>query len=921
MQIDYLQVIVMLHAGFAAVFFFLNWQRPKRFATLLGSCWAIEAVRAAILLPSVHDWGGFPAYWYSASDVLCLVANVCLLLGCADISAARVPRWLGTTLVWWMTPLLLLCRFALPAVWHATTAISVGQGGFRGVLINLVMMFAVVGISRLLILGWLFRVWRRTRLPGALIAAAFSVPYAVMAFTVPLQFYFEVQGDWLNVLWFVRVLGFSIGLVVLILDLQQSAVARSEASLRAAQALAKLGSWEQDIVTQAAIWSHEMFRLYDRDPALGVMSYEQFLSVIHPDDRVIFNRSETQAISERRSSGHEFRVMRPDGTIRWIRGQTTPVYNAAGGLVRLIGTEQEITDRKRAETFVELQHVVTQELTKARTLDPTAGRILEMVGRGLGWEFAALWTLDRTTKVLKCADVWHAAAPGPADFITATRNLILTSGKGFPGRILEARRPLAFSTTSQEIQFIRQAVAKRANFSAGIGFPIMVCDEAIGVVELFGAHAVEPDAELQAVMAGLGAQIGQFLHRLRLEEEHRQSQKLEAVGTLAGGIAHDFNNILTAISGYTELAKLEAAGPVLEHLNSVQIGARRAAELVKQILAFSRRQDQLRAPLQLEEVLREALGLLRATLPSTIEIRSSFGGEIPPVLADATSIHQVIVNLGTNAWHAMKDCSGVLSVTLEKFECRPVDAGAHPGMLPGTYAKLSVSDTGHGMEPAILARVFEPFFTTKQPGEGTGLGLSVVHGIVQSHDAAIFVSSQPGQGTQFNLFFPACTEEGKSTHSDESENWLPAGQGQRILFVDDEVMLTKMGKRILERLGYVVETHISPVSAWQALQARPDGYDLLVTDLTMPVMNGMELAHQVLGVRPTFPIVLMSGYAATLTKDRLGEAGIREFLPKPHTMNSLALAVHRALGGEANQFRGREAGGAGPGRETAVEIR
>lgn len=900
MQLAYLQAILFLHAGFAAVFFFLNRRRPTRFARLFGWSWAIESARAAILLPGIRQVGPDPEYWYCASDVLSFFANWCLVAGAADTAGVKLPRWLAPAYYSTGIPLVIFNRFALPSLLHRFTGVSLEQGGFDGVLANMVLIFVPVGIARVTVVVWLLKVWRRTHLAGALVATWFSVPYAVVALAVPLQFLFSYNPDWMTALWFVRVLGFSIGLVMLFLDLQETAVAKSEASLAAAQALAKLGSWEQDMATGEGTWSAEMFRLYGRDPAQGVMSYADFLATIHPDDCETFRRNEALALAERRSSWHEFRIMRPDGSVRWIQGWNTPICDGAGEVVRLVGTEQDVTERKRTEAFVELQHAVTRELAQARLLEPTARKVLEMMAGGLGWDFGALWTVERTTKTLRCVETWQRSPEKFSEFAAETMKLVLGDGQGFPGRIASNRASMLIEETGIEQGFVRREIAMRDGLHAALGFPIMSRDEVLGVVELFHHSSRDPDAEMLTVLSGLGTQIAQFMARLRLEEQHRQSQKLEAVGTLAGGIAHDFNNILTAINGYTELAKLEApsSGVLADHLNAVHLAARRATELVRQILAFSRRENQERTAIRLDEVVVEAIQLLRASIPSSIEIKCHCAPSVSPINADATSIHQVLVNLGTNAWHALKESNGVIEVTVEDFECSMGFTVTHPGLRAGQYVRLTMKDSGHGMEPAVMARIFEPFFTTKPPGEGTGLGLSVVHGIMHSHQGAIFVSSRPGEGTEFQLYFPAHT--GLAAESGNDTSTVPIGRGQRVLYVDDEVPLARMGKEMLERLGYHAEFHSEPLNALKAFGDAPDSYDLLVTDLTMPGMTGIELARHVRNVRPSLPIVLMSGYTAALAPAQLKADGIRLFLQKPHSIDALGRGIHEALRGPEN---------------------
>ncbi|HSI08369.1 MAG TPA: PAS domain S-box protein [Rariglobus sp.] len=383
--------------------------------------------------------------------------------------------------------------------------------------------------------------------------------------------------------------------------------------------------------------------------------------------------------------------------------------------------------------------------------------------------------------------------------------------------------------------------------------------------------------------------------RKQIEEQLRQTQKMEAIGTLAGGIAHDFNNILAAMNGYTEMARRRVAGDpvVTKYLDAVHQGGTRAVALVRQILAFSRQQEQRRQSIQLRHVVAEPLNLLRATIPSTVEFDVSLASDLPAVLADATQIHQIVMNLCTNAAHAMKDRPGRLGVRLETFDVDAHMAGATVGLNPGPYVRLSISDTGHGMDAATKARIFEPFFTTKKPGEGTGLGLSVVHGIMQSHGGIITVYSQPGEGTVFHLYFPITADAAQERGADVTA--IPTGRGERILFVDDEMPLALLGQSMLEELGYVVEAKSNVVEALDLMRTNPGAFNLVITDLTMPGMQGTDFARQLLLLRPDLPIILTTGYTASLTEQRLREQGVRELLLKPHTLQSLGMAVHRAL--------------------------
>lgn len=384
--------------------------------------------------------------------------------------------------------------------------------------------------------------------------------------------------------------------------------------------------------------------------------------------------------------------------------------------------------------------------------------------------------------------------------------------------------------------------------------------------------------------------------RTHLEEQLRQSQKMEAVGQLAGGIAHDFNNILGSILGNAELIRLLPPGSpeTGECLDDILTASRRAVELVEQILAFSRRQESRRLPIQLQPVVREVLKLLRATVPAHVEFRAQLAS-VPAVLADPTELHSVIMNLCTNAWHALLGRRGLITVGLAEVEPDEDFIRRHPDLRPGRYVCLTVADDGCGMDEATLARIFEPFFTTKPVGTGTGLGLSVVHGIVKNHDGAIVVQSRPGAGTTFQLYFPVFAAEAPAAAPPPQP--VPRGAGEHILFVDDEEPLARMGTRALERLGYRVTPHTNPAEALAVFRARPTDFDLVVVDYNMPGLNGTEFGAQVLEVRPVQRIILATGYSATLTPEAARDLGFRALMPKPYDLNRLGETVHCVLAG------------------------
>ena len=405
--------------------------------------------------------------------------------------------------------------------------------------------------------------------------------------------------------------------------------------------------------------------------------------------------------------------------------------------------------------------------------------------------------------------------------------------------------------------------------------------------------------DLEAANALLQEDITQrertAVERIRIEEKLRQAQKLEAIGTLAGGIAHDFNNILAGIIGFADLGIQDAANPAAAAASFTEIlkAGGRARDLVRQILAFSRHREQDRKPLDLEENVRDVLRMLRATLPATVEIISEFEPGTPKVLADSVQIHQIVTNLVTNAWHALGDRTGHIRVQLSIFAVDADFAHTHPDLRPARYVRLSVSDNGSGMDSATAARIFEPFFTTKEPGRGTGLGLSVVHGIMKSCDGAISVYTKPGDGTTFHLYFPALDFDAPG--STEAEPALIAGSGQRVLFIDDEPVLNLLGERFLTRLGYVPVIEKDAIAAIARFREQP--FDLVITDLTMPQLSGIDLARRLWEIRPGTRIVLTTGYTATLDTPRAREIGFRELLLKPYSIQALGDCLQRALSG------------------------
>ncbi|UCH94329.1 MAG: PAS domain S-box protein [Candidatus Aminicenantes bacterium] len=381
--------------------------------------------------------------------------------------------------------------------------------------------------------------------------------------------------------------------------------------------------------------------------------------------------------------------------------------------------------------------------------------------------------------------------------------------------------------------------------------------------------------------------------RQKLEEQLRQALKMEAIGTLAGGIAHDFNNILGVIIGYSEMTLENIPGddPNRAYMEKVLIACQRARDLVKHILTFSRKTEKERKPVLLNEIVNESLKLLRSALPTTIEIRQHIPGEFGPILANWTEIHQVIMNLCTNAAHAMSEQGGTLEILLKEIHLDPRDIGVK-NLQPGRYQQLTISDTGHGMIPEVMNRIFEPYFTTKAKGEGTGMGLALAHGIIKSHGGEITVYSEPGKGTVFHIYFPV-TEIEKISEVEVKEEIQ--GGNEHILFVDDEETLVELAQQMLESLGYTVTARTSAIEALEAFSSAPHRFALVITDQIMPNLTGLQLSGKLRQIRSDIPIILCTGFSESVKEETIKTHRINAFVLKPLLKKDIARAIRTIL--------------------------
>ncbi len=405
----------------------------------------------------------------------------------------------------------------------------------------------------------------------------------------------------------------------------------------------------------------------------------------------------------------------------------------------------------------------------------------------------------------------------------------------------------------------------------------------------------EPINKEDKKFIGTHGVIRDISNRKQLESQLKQAYKMEAIGTLTGGIAHEFNNILGIILGNTELALDDVPGwnPAHFNLEEIKTAGLRAKNVVRQLLSFIRKTDIKRQPISLIPVIKDALKFLRSTLTANIDIRQNIQDTADTILADPTQINQIMINLCTNAFHAMEETGGTLSIGMQNVLLDDDSAVLiDPELTPGNYVKVTVSDTGPGIAPEIIERIFDPYFTTKEVGKGSGLGLSVVHGIVKVHKGAITVDSELGKRTTFSVFFPV-TEEELVTESKSIEA-LPTGT-EKILFVDDEESIVLIVRQMLERLGYQVEATMNPVEALELFRSSPDQFDLVITDMSMPQMDGDKLVKEILNIRSEMPIILCTGFSEKVTEENAKALGIKAFAMKPLAIRNLAMMIRKVL--------------------------
>ncbi|MCH7766753.1 MAG: PAS domain S-box protein [Acidobacteria bacterium] len=636
----------------------------------------------------------------------------------------------------------------------------------------------------------------------------------------------------------------------------ETVLRRSESSLADAQRIAHLGNWDWDIVHNELRWSDEIHRIFGlAQQELGA-TYEAFLASVHPDDREFVKKSVNEAFYEKKPYNIDHRIVLPDGSERLVHERAEVTFDEAGKPTRMVGTVYDITERKRAEDalrkseerfrriFYDSQ--VGMTLTTADTRFVQVNKaFLNMLG------YTEEELLGLSVSKIVHSDDWQDHLPvaeqvekGELDFFEHEK------------RLLHKRGHEIWCLTS--VSIIRDSTGK--------------------------------------ILFSLGQYID-LTERRKLEEQFQQAQKMEAVGRLAGGVAHDFNNLLMVMRGYTELmlGRLSANDPLRSNAEEIQKAADRATSLTQQLLAFSRKQVMQPKIFDLNAVVSDTEKMLRRLIGEDIELATILGAELGRVKADPGQIEQVILNLAVNARDAMPQ-GGKLVLETANVELTQAFARQHPGVTPGPHVMLAMSDTGVGMDAETQARIFEPFFTTKEKGKGTGLGLATVYGIVKQSGGYIWVYSEAGQGTTFEIYLPR-VEDAVTTDQEEQVASQPPSGSETVLLVEDEEPVRKLAREFLENTGYTVLEAEDPVEAMHLSDRHQGPIHLMVTDVVMPKMSGHELAQQMASVRPEMKVLYVSGY----TDDALGQYGVPTqdsfFLQKPFSLDTLARKMRTLLEG------------------------
>ncbi|MHB1349433.1 MAG: PAS domain S-box protein [Desulfobulbus sp.] len=645
----------------------------------------------------------------------------------------------------------------------------------------------------------------------------------------------------------------AIGMLLIYFEATREALAQNEERYDLAVQGSSDGIWDWEERRGDTLWcSPRIYQMLGYSPGELCSGISAWREIVHPDDRERVEQTLREHLARLEPIDLELRLRSKQMGYRWFRGRGRPTLDGPDNHRRLAGTLQDITELKNA----------LQQLRMAFfSIEKTAMEIF--------------WITEN------------------AHFIYVNEYACQLLG-------YDRNELLALTVFDIDPDFTREMWTHhweilRSKGTVSIQSRHRRKDGSLIPVEVTANyHVYEGQVYNFAYAKDISERLLAEKEKHQLEGQIRRAQKMEAIGTLAGGIAHDFNNILGVILGYAEIARDDSPpdSPARKDLDKVIAAGFRARDLVQRILAFSRQAPVERIPLRPGPIISEALTMLRASLPSTISFQEDLAVDCGVICADPIQLHQIIMNLGTNAFHAMERSGGILRVTMKNADTLPETLLRKEGGAHKRFVMLTVQDTGCGISPEIMDKIFDPFFTTKELGKGTGMGLSMVYGIVHDYGGTILVDSLPGNGTTFYLYFPCCDEMECNSETKPGPALLP-GKGH-VLLVDDEQMLGEMGKTLLERLGYRVTLFSGSLDALEAFRKEPSQFDLVITDQTMPEMTGIDLARNLLQLRPDIPIILCTGYSNLVNEDTAKAAGIKAFALKPMSRDQLSQLIASA---------------------------